>query len=134
MDIRLTAVMLVGVFLAACASHDGTYSPACAAYAGSVIELERGEFEWTKFTDQVIVDDHGERVDQFPSYPMRGTYRIDGQSVLMTSSDGHALDPMYLHEQNGETYLYSAAEYDALKATGEPAKCPLKLGRDANEK
>lgn len=134
MNMRLITLLLVGGLTAACASHDGTYSPACAAYAGSVIELRRGEFEWTKFTDQVIVDSHGERVDQFPGYPMRGTYRIDRQSVSMTSSDGRALDSMYLHERDGETYLYTAAEYDALQATGEAAKCPLRLERKASEK
>lgn len=134
MNPRLMPLLLIGALTAACVSHDGTYSPACLSYAGSVIELEDGNFEWIRFTDQVVIDDHGEKVDPFPGYPMRGTYRIDGQSVVMTSSDGRTLDPMYLHARNGSSYLYTAAEDEALARTGEHPKCPLKLKRGAEEK
>ena len=80
------------LLLAGCVSHDGTYSPACIAYAGSKITLSDGEFVWEKFTDEVVVNDAGETVDRFPGYPMRGTYRIYGQRVLMESSDGEAIE------------------------------------------
>ena len=134
MNVRLFGLMCFSAMAAACAQHDGTYSPACLSYVGSVIKLENGRFEWTKFTDQVIVDDQGERVNQFPGFPVSGTYRVDGQSVHMTSSDGRAMEPMYLHRRNGETYLYTTKEHETSKASGEPPKCPLKLKRDASEK
>ena len=133
MNVRIYALLCVSATAAACAQHDGTYSPACLAYVGSEIKLDDGRFEWTKFTDQVIVDDQGERVNQFPGFPVSGTYRVDGQSVFMTSSDGRAMEPMYLHQRNGETYLYTAKENETSKASGEPPKCPLKLKRDASE-
>ena len=128
MNLRLITLAFVAASVAACVSHDGTYSPACLSYAGSVIKLENGRFEWTKFTDQVIVDDQGERVNQFPGYPVSGTYRIEDQSVYMTSSDGRALGTMHLQQTDGETYLYTEEEYRTLNASGKAAKCPLKLG------
>ena len=134
MNLRLIMLALSAVIITACAQHDGTYSPACLSYAGSVIKLDDGRFEWSKFTDQVVVDEDGERVNQYPGFPMRGTYRVEGQSVYMTSADGRVIEPMYLHQRDGDTYLYTAKEYEALKASGELAKCPLKLETGGPEK
>ncbi len=130
MKLLIVTLAVSVLLLAGCVSHDGTYSPACIAYAGSKITLSDGEFVWEKFTDEVVVNDAGETVDRFPGYPMRGTYRIYGQRVLMESSDGEAMEDMYLHRQGDSAYLYTAKQFEHLNSSGEPAKCPLKLESD----
>ena len=112
-----------------CVSWEGTYAPACTAYAGSRIELAGGRFEWDRYTDQVVIGDDGKPVDPFPGYPLRGSYRIEGRTVLMTTADGEALAPMHLLRDAGTVFLYTAAEFDAFLANGERASCPLALGR-----
>jgi hypothetical protein len=69
---RFVLSALVATLLSACVSHEGTYSPGCIAYVGSNITLSDGQFVWEKFTDEVVVNDDGEIVDQFPGYPLRG--------------------------------------------------------------
>ena len=123
----LILIALPMSLLAGCVSHDGTYAPSCIAYAGSTITLTDGRFVWEKFTDEVVVNDDGEVVDQFPGYPLRGTYRINGQIVLMTSGAGEALDNMYLHRRDADSYLYTAEQFEHWKATGEHAECALVL-------
>lgn len=123
----IATIVLSAALLTACVSHDGTYSPGCIAYAGSKITLSKGEFVWEKFTDEVVVNDAGETVDRFPGYPLRGTYRIHGQRVLMKSLDGEAMEDMYLHRQDDAAYLYTSQQFEHLKSSGEPADCALKL-------
>ena len=120
--------LCVAGLLAACVSHEGKYSPACVAYAGSIIELHRGQFVWEKFTDSVIVDDDGEIVNQFPGYPMHGSYRIDGQTVLMESASGESLAAMYLHRRDHRRYLLTAEQHEAWERGGMSADCALVLG------
>lgn len=124
---HIVIIALFAALLSGCVSHDGTYSPGCIAYAGSKITLSNGEFVWEKFTDEVVVNDAGETVDRFPGYPLRGTYRIYGQRVLMESSDGEAMEDMYLHRQGDNAYLYTSEQFEHLKSSGEPAECALKL-------
>ncbi len=119
------AVMITG-----CVSHEGTYSPDCIAYAGSNISLSDGQFVWEKFTDEVIVDDDGEIVNQFPGYPMRGSYRIEGQTVYMESDAGEPIDKMYLHRRDNRQYLLSADQFEAWEDTGMYADCELMLDGD----
>lgn len=118
----LTAILLFG-----CVSHEGTYLPDCIAYAGSNIILDDGQFVWEKFTDSVIVDEGGEIVNQFPGYPMRGSYRIDGQTLYMESAAGETMDKMYLHRRDSRQYLLTAEQFEAWQATGEHAECALML-------
>jgi hypothetical protein len=123
---RLVIVMLAAL-LSGCLSHEGTYSPACIAYAGSNITLGDGQFLWEKFTDQVVVDDEGEIVNQFPGYPMRGSYRIDRQSVHMESASGEPMQTMYLHRHDGQQYLLTTDEYAEFEKIGKLADCALRL-------
>ena len=81
MSPRVISTTLSAVFLFGCVSHEGTYSPDCIAYAGSNISLSDGQFVWEKFTDEVVVDDDGKIINQFPGFPMRGSYRVDGKTV-----------------------------------------------------
>ncbi len=125
---RLTSSALTLVLLCGCVSHEGTYSPDCIAYAGSNISLSDGQFVWEKFTDEVVVDDDGEIVNQFPGYPMRGSYRIDGQVLQLESEAGEAMGKMYLHRRDNQQYLLTAEQFEAWQTTGTDADCALMLG------
>lgn len=127
MKIQLALMVLLASSLASCVSNDGTYSPGCIAYAGNKITLDDGQFVWEKFTDEVVVNEAGEVVDQFPGYPLRGKYSIDGQSVQMTSAAGETLQTMYLHSHEGRRYLLSNEENSTWQATGSYANCALQL-------
>ena len=119
---------LTTALLSGCVSHEGTYSPDCIAYAGSNISLSDGQFFWEKFTDQVVVDDNGEIVNQFPGYPMRGSYRIEGQTVHMESDADELEVKMYLHRRDNRQYLLTADQFEAWEDSGKQADCALMLG------
>ncbi len=120
--------ILILFLLAGCSSYDGLYSPACRAYAGDTIKLNEGEFVWEKFTDEVIVDDEGKVENQFPGYPMQGTYRIAGQMVSFKSASGDVLEIMHLRQCNNRHYLLTKEQFEAYTKTGECAECALALG------
>ena len=128
MDRRFLLATLTTALLSGCVSHEGNYSPDCIAYAGSNISLSDGQFFWEKFTDQVVVDDNGEIVNQFPGYPMRGAYRIDEQMLYMDSAAGESMENMYLHRHDDHYYLLNAEQFEAWEKTGEYAECALTLG------
>ena len=75
---------LLAALFCGCVSHDGTYLPGCPAYAGNSIKLSDGQFVWEKFTDSVVLDDAGNVVNQFPGYPLQGSYRVAGQVVAQS--------------------------------------------------
>lgn len=124
---HLALIALLAAPLSGCVSHEGIYSPGCIAYAGSRITLGDGRFVWEKFTDEVVVNDDGETVNQFPDYPLRGSYRMDGKSVQMVSAEGEAMQIMYLHRHDANRYLLTAEEHAAWEKTGTYAKCTLQL-------
>lgn len=126
------AIAACTALLFGCVSHDGTYLPGCIAYAGSKISLSDGEFAWEKFTDEVVVNDDGEVVNQFPGYPLHGTYRVDGQTVLMQSSEGETMENMYLHRADGHSYLYTAQQFEQWKSDGKVADCALMLHKNGD--
>jgi hypothetical protein len=132
MHLSRLAVILIAAALSGCVSHEGTYSPDCIAYAGSNIELSDGRFVWEKFTDQVVVDDEGRVINQFPGYPIKGSYRIDGQTVYMESDDGESMETMYLHRRDNRYYLLTAEQSDTLRKTGKYPDCALMLGASAD--
>jgi hypothetical protein len=123
----IIAIAFLVTVLSGCLSHDGTYSPGCIAHAGSTITLTKNQFVWEKFTDEVVVDSNGEIVNQFPGYPLRGGYSIDGQTVHMESAAGEAMPPMYLHRHDSQQYLLTEDEFTALDNAGRPADCALRL-------
>jgi len=133
MSPRTIATVLMAVMVSGCVSHEGTYSPDCIAYAGSNISLSDGQFVWEKFTDEVIVDDDGEIVNQFPGYPMRGSYRIEGQTVYMESNAGEPIEKMYVHRRDNRQYLLSAGQFEAWENTGMYADCALMLDGDPDD-
>ncbi len=130
MKLSHSLTLLLAGLLAACVSHEGRYSPACVAYAGSNIELRSGQFVWEKFTDSVIVDDDGEIVNQFPGYPMQGRYHVDGQAVLMESSSGESVAIMYRHQKDHRHYLLTVEQHEAWERDSTFADCALVLRRN----
>lgn len=130
---RVIPTVLLAALLFGCVSHEGTYSPGCVAYAGSNITLDDSKFVWEKYTDQVVVDDGGEVVNQFPGYPMRGSYRIDGQLVYMETNEGDSLENMYLQRRDDHYYLLTAAQFAAWEQTGNYADCTLLLSDNQDD-
>ena len=128
MDTRFVSITLAAFLLSACKPYEGTYSPSCVAFAGDTIQLSNGQFVWEKFTDAVQVDEDGNVLNQFPGYPMRGTYNISAETVTMETASGEALDSMYLLEDEGRYYLLSGKQSEEFRATGKHAECPLILG------
>ena len=125
---KIPAVECIALLLCACASIEGSYSPDCIAFAGNTIDLASRRFEWDKFTDQVRVDDDGRVIDAFPGYPKQGSYRVDGDRVLMTSDAGEALPVLHVVRSADRTYLYTEDEYAAWRKDLSPARCPLVRG------
>ena len=133
MNHKITALSAIGILLSSCVPHEGMYSPACVAFEGSNIELRGGVFNWEKFSDQVIVDSAGNVVNQFPDYPLRGSYRIEDQIVHMTKQSGEEMAPMYLRREGEAQLLLTSEQVQAWEATGKYADCVLTLGSpDAN--
>lgn len=120
--------ILIAVLLCGCASHEGTYSPDCIAYEGSNIRLSDGKFVWEKFTDSVVVDDTGNVVNQFPAYPLQGTYRIEGQALYLESASGESLPTLYLRQHDKRYYLLTAEQFDAWEESAHNHVCALVLG------
>ena len=124
----LRSFLLAGCALAlsGCKPYDGLYAPSCAAYSGSEIRLEDGRFFWSKFTDQVVMDEQGNTVDPFPGFPREGTYAVDGKTITLTPSSGEALDTLYLVSDGADVYLLTSAENAEFAAGGELPRCALK--------
>jgi len=121
------SLILLSVFFAGCLPHEGTYAPGCMAYAGDKITLGDGRFVWEKFTDAVVVDDDGNVVNQFPAYPLQGTYSIDGQIVRMEALSGDSLEAMYLQSSGEQRYLLTADEFASWEQSGGRDDCALQL-------
>lgn len=128
MKIRTTVQLSLAWLLAGCASHEGTYTPDCIAFAGNEIELNGGRFVWDKFTDQVLVNDAGEVVDQFPEYPLRGRYQVEDETLHFESYTGEALPDMHLRREGTRTFLLTEAQLASWQKTGELAGCALVQG------
>ena len=127
MHSRIFITTLIAISLSSCKPYEGIYSPDCVAFEGNKIVLSEGRFLWEKFTDQVLVNDDGEIVDSFPGYPMKGTFRIDGQSVYLKSDAGESVQTMVLHERNKRHYLLTAKQFAELESSGKFPECALVL-------
>ena len=132
---RLSIIASIGLclLLCGCATHEGIYQPSCAAYAGSEIKLDGGRFTWAKFTDEVLIDADGNKVEQFPGFPLRGEYSKTGQQIALISSDSGALEAMFLMPNNGALYLYTVDEMDRFETKGVRPECALKLQEPASK-
>lgn len=133
MNPRILIVLVHATLSIGCVSHEGTYSPDCIAYEGNNISLDNGRFVWEKFTDQVLVDEDGKVVNQFPEYPKQGSYRIEGHTVYMQSDSGEMLETMYLHQRDNNYYLLTREQFEAFERAGRHADCPLMRGRKSGD-
>jgi hypothetical protein len=128
MRLRTALTTCAAISIAACASHNGVYSPDCIAFAGDRIELDNGNFVWDQFTDQVRVNDAGEVIDRYPDYPLSGRYEMHGERITFHASTATELPDRYLVERKRQTYLLTAEQHEAWAATGDIASCALMLG------
>lgn len=106
----------------------GTYMPSCVAFAGSTIELSAQRFTWDKFTDEVSVDDAGNRIDPFPDFPLQGTYTVEDDVVSLVTDAGNNAASLHIVRRPGQVYLLTAEEFDAWRQAGMIPECALLLG------
>lgn len=117
--------------LAGCATDTniaGTYAPSCIAFEGDTIVLSANRFTWDKFTDEVSVDNAGNKVDPFPGFPVRGTYTVEDDIVSLVTNVGELAAELYIVNRPGQVYLLTGAEFDAWQNDGTVPNCALLLG------
>ncbi|MEM8817247.1 MAG: hypothetical protein AAGE85_15590 [Pseudomonadota bacterium] len=122
------ATLLAALFSFGCASVEGVFEPSCIAYAGDRIEFRNDRFEWSRFTDVRNIDRDGNEIDAFPDYPKAGTYKIDSATIEFVTDDGSALDDHFLLERNGDLYLLTREQHDAVTAGESMPDCALRRG------
>ena len=123
---RMISIALT-LLLAACASHEGLYEPACIAYEGDRIELKDGRFEWHRFTDERVVESDGTVANPFPDFPKTGAYRISsGRLELITDKDLR-LDDWFAVVHAKQRYLLTAGQHDTFLKSARLPDCALRL-------
>lgn len=125
------SVLCAALFVASCASNvDGMFEPACIAYEGDRIALLDGRFEWQRFTDQIVVDENGDKVNAFPGYPLVGTYELQNERVSLIPDGSAETRERYLLEHRNELYLLT---YDENEAVLDGEKMPICALRRATQ-
>jgi len=122
-----TVLIALPLLLAACASHEGLYEPACIAYEGDRIELKDGRFEWHRFTDERVVDKDGTIVNSFPDFPKSGTYRIASGRLELVTDEDLQLDDWFVVERDKQHYLLTAGQHDTFIQSDKLPDCALRL-------
>ena len=125
-------LLSAALLLSACAPHAGRYAPDCTAFAGSVVSLDGSSFVWERFTDEVRVDADGNRVEPYPDYPKRGTYRKEGNALYLEDGNGDAVATLYLHKDSESYRLLTVEEHEAWERSGEYARCALTRGVESS--
>ena len=67
-------------------------------------------------------------VNQFPGYPLQGSYRVAGQTLNLQATSGESLPKMYLQQHDKRHYLLTAEQFETWEATGKHEDCALVLG------
>lgn len=111
--------------LCGCKSIEGNYNPACAAFAGDTIELRDGRFTWSRFTDEVRVDDAGNRVDPFPDFPKTGGYDVDGDRITLRANSDDAPTTFTLLSSKEQLYLLTPEQVTRYADEGVVERCAL---------
>jgi hypothetical protein len=122
-----TIRILIALSLAACASNEGTYEPACVAYEGDRLNLAAGRFEWQRFTDERVVNESGDVVAPFPGFPKSGTYRISDDRLELVTDDGVRLDDWFVVDHAGQRYLLDAKQHNIFVDSSELPECALRF-------
>jgi hypothetical protein len=138
MDYALKHTIVAAIFLCSLAgcnpeSIEGTYLPSCRAYAGDSIALQDGIFEWDKFSDEVVVDEDGNKIDRVPQHPVKGRYVIEGQQLVFSSDSGIVPEFSFWLRSGQEVYLLTAGEYEIWQNSSALPECALVL-RDSSSK
>jgi len=120
-------LIVVALFLSACANHEGIYEPACIAYEGDKIELQDGRFTWQRYTDERTVDDAGNVVEPFPGFPKTGSYRVSAEKLELVTDDNVSLDDWFIVEHARQRYLLDAEQHNAFLEGGELPRCALEF-------
>lgn len=126
-ELALPCLLAVAAGCAADTNIAGKYTPSCVAFEGNTIELSESRFTWDKFTDEVTVDDDGNKVDPFPGFPVRGTYVVEDDVVRLVTDVGELAGEMHLVERPGQVYLLNGEEFGAWQRDGTVPKCALLL-------
>ena len=127
MTIFRTISIAVTLLLAACASHEGLYEPACIAYEGDRIELKDGRFEWHRFTDERIVDEDGTIVNSFTGFPRSGAYQMDAGRLQLVTDEDLRLDDWFVVVHAKQHYLLTAGQHDTFLQSDKLPDCALRL-------
>jgi hypothetical protein len=112
------------LFVCACAGPV-TYAPGCMALAGDRIEVNGTRFVWDKFTDALRVDDDGNRIDPFPDYPRKGRVESTGKRLRFVDDGGSLVGEFVGYRIDGERFLLTVDEYDAVQAGARVPDCAL---------
>ena len=120
--LRLT---ILSLFLVACANHNGIFEPACMALEGERFELRNGTYSWQRFTDQIDVDEEGNRIDPFPGFARTGLYTVEQGRVYLKDSDGQTLTERYMREYDSELYLLTKEQHDHILSGADMPECAL---------
>lgn len=133
MQRNIACLITTAAVMAGCATYDGGYSPSCPTFVANVVQLEDGQFTWTKISDEVVIDEQGNPVNRFPGYPLKGSYKVRGGALLMTSAAGETLPPMYPHRDGEQLYLLTGVEHNEVQSGGELPDCALRRASEADE-
>ncbi len=125
MKTQICFFVLFGLLLTSCASYEGDYYPNCMATVGDTIKLGGGKFVWDKLTDEVRLNDAGDRIDQFPNFPKRGSYRHSGRVVYLLLESGEVMLELALRRDGGRTYLLMEDQLDAWEKGNRNTHCVL---------
>ncbi len=106
---------------------EGSFAPACTAFAGDRMSFREGQYSWNKFTDERRIGPDGEPVDPYPDYPKVGEFEIVGDGVRLYVADGSVLGTWYLHDREDHVLLLNQSQQDAWSTTGTYPDCPLAL-------
>ena len=125
--LRILALGLAVLGLTACPAEslDGRFAPSCPAYAGDTLTIAGDTFEWDKFTDEVVIDSAGNKVDKFPRHPVTGTYSVDEEQLIFHGDAGIKPDFSYLAKSGDNLYLLTDAEFTQWTNTGTIPRCAL---------
>ncbi len=106
---------------------EGSFVPACTAFAGDRMSFREGQYSWNKFTDERRIGPDGEPVDPYPDFPKTGDFELDGDAVRLLQEDGSVLASWYPHDRAGQLLLLNQSQQDAWSASGTYPDCPLAL-------
>lgn len=99
------------------------------AYEGDEIEFVDGRFTWRRFTDQRQVDESGELVDLFPSYPKTGRYTYHDAQLDLMLDGGASLVSFYVQDDTQGKYMLTMDENRQFEHDGKMPECALRRAR-----